>query len=145
MFKRFLRYYEGEPKKIKKNDVYIYLDKLLKRNRAGNTINVNLNALKFLMEDVLHKQRFFYNIKFSKPHKSLPEVLSQDEVKKLIEVINNRKHKLMVSLMYAAGLRVSELVHLKVGDLELNRNLGWVRKGKGNKDRSIIVGKYNEE
>ena len=53
----------------------------------------------------------------------------------------NQKHLLMVKLLYSAGLRVSELVNLKLKDLEIDNNYGWVRQGKGNKDRLFIIAK----
>ena len=65
--------------------------------------------------------------------------LTKEEVLKLIDNIENKKHKLMIRLIYSAGLRVSELVHLKAKDLEIDKNYGWVRKGKGNKDRMFII------
>jgi len=80
-------------------------------------------------------------IRYSKTPKSLPTVLTKEEVTKLISAIENPKHGLMVKLIYSAGLRVSELVHLKAKDLELDKNYGWVRRGKGNKDRLFIIAK----
>lgn len=85
------------------------------------------------------------NIRYSKVPKALPTVLSKDEVADLIDSIENAKHKLMVSLMYSAGLRLSELVHLRIKDFELGNNYGWVRHGKGDKDRLFILsGKLKE-
>ncbi len=81
------------------------------------------------------------NIRYSKTPKTVPTVLSKEEVMRLIEAIKNPKHRLMAKLIYSAGLRVSELVHLKAKDLELDKNLGWVRNGKGNKDRLFIIAK----
>jgi|SRR3989344_2544387 len=135
---KFLKQYKNNPRKISKKDINDYLNNLLEKKSCGNTINVNLNALKFLLEEILNK-KFVSRIKYSKTPKRLPEFLSKDEVVKLINVIENNKHKLMVKLLYGAGLRVSELTNLKVKDLELNNNYGWVRHGKGNKDRLFII------
>src|SRR3989339_360142 len=63
------------------------------------------------------------------------------EIKILISAIDNPKHKLMVELMYSAGLRLSELVHLKPEHIEIEKNFGWVRQGKGNKDRLFMIAK----
>ena len=79
------------------------------------------------------------NLKFSRRAKTFPTVLTQEETKRLINSIYNEKHKLMIELMYSSGLRVSELVNLKVEDLEFNKKYGWVRKGKGGKDRVFII------
>lgn len=123
-----------------------YLDNLAKKGVSGSTINVYLQSIKFLMEEILHKRRTFYNIKYSKTPKSLPTVLGKEEVLALLDSIKNKKHSLAIKLMYSAGLRVSELVHLKINDFEFDKNFGWVRKGKGNKDRLFIIAdKLNNE
>ncbi len=136
--RRFLSYQNKEHKKISKNDINDYLDRLIEKGACGNTININLNALKFLFEGVLHK-RLTVNIKYSKVSKEMPIVLTKEEVIRLINSIENKKHKLMIELMYGAGLRVSELINLKVKDIEFENNHGWVRHGKGNKDRLFIL------
>ena len=137
---KFLGFCNKEPRKITKKDVREYLDELLKKNVTGNTINVHLNAIKFLLREILNKN-FLFKIKYSKAPKKLPVVLTKEEVKRLIDSIDNKKHKLMIKLMYSSGLRVSELIKLKVKDLEFKKNYGWVRGGKGNKDRMFIIAK----
>ena len=134
----FLRYCKKDFKKINKQDIKNYLDKLINKNVSGSTINVNLNALKFLFEEILNK-KLTIKIKYSKIPKTLPIFLTKEEIIKLINAIKNNKHKLMVKLMYSSGLRVSELVNLKVKDFDFENNYGWVRKGKGNKDRMFIL------
>ena len=131
----FFKHYSGEPRKVSKKDLNVYLDKLMDKNVAGSTINVHFNALKFFIEEILNKKRFFYNLKYSKTPKKLPTVLTKEEINRLVNVVDNKKHKLLIKLMYSAGLRVSELVNLRVNDLELEKGYGWVRGGKGNKDR----------
>jgi len=135
---RFFQWCKKEPKKVTKKDVREYLERFIEKERSGNTINVYLNSLKFLFEEVLGK-KMRLNIRYSKKPLKLPVVLSKGEVKKLFSVIENKKHKLMIELMYSAGLRVGELINLKVEDLEFNRGCGWVRSGKGNKDRLFII------
>ncbi len=95
-------------------------------------------AIRFFLEDVLTK-KMKLNIRYNRRPKKLPVVLSKEEVKKLFEVIQNPTHKLMIELMYSSGLRVSELINLKLEDLELERGFGWVHGGKGNKDRLFII------
>ncbi len=135
---RFLNHYKKDVNKITKKDVKDYMDNLIERKNAGNTLNVNLNSIKFFLENILGK-RLLYNIKYSKVPKTLPTVLTKEEVIKLFENIKNKKHKLLAELMYSAGLRVNELVNLRVMDFEFEKNYGWVRKGKGNKDRLFII------
>ncbi len=109
---------------------------LKEKNKAGNTLNVHLNSLKFLFEEILGK-RMKINIRYSKVPEKLPIVLSKEEIKKLFNAIENPKHKLMIQLMYSSGLRVSELINLRVEDLRLEEGYGYVRQGKGNKDRIL--------
>ena len=141
---KFFRFNKKDPRRINKQDIKEYLDILLDKKRSGNTINVNLNAIKFLLKDVLGK-RVTVNLKFSKIPRKLPVVLTKEEVKLLIDSIGNKKHKLMIQVMYSAGLRVSELINLKVQDLDLDKNYGFVRGGKGNKDRIFIIAEKLKE
>lgn len=127
-----------ELKCITKKDVQEYFDRFIEKGRPGNTINVHLNAVKFFFEEVLRK-RLTVNVTYSKIPKRLPEFLTKDEVVLLLDSISNQKHKLMVTLLYATGMRVGELVSLKVRDFEFNQNYGWVRQGKGRKDRLFII------
>ena len=114
------------------------MEHLSEKDLAGNTLNVALASVMFFIEWVLNKRWKLY-IKYSKTPKRLPTVLTKKEVRKILSVIKNRKHRLMIALMYAAGLRVSELVNLRVGDFEFEREIGFVRNGKGGKDRFFII------
>ena len=135
---KFLKKVNKEPKKISKKDVQEYLGELAQEDKSGSTLNINLSAIKFLLEEVLRKN-IHLNIKYSRRPKSIPTFLTKDETKELFDVIENRNHKLMVELMYSAGMRVSELLNLRVKDFETAMDYGWIRKGKGNKDRPFII------
>jgi len=137
---KFLRTYHKEPHQVTKRDIENHLLRLQERNSSGNTMNVHLNALKFFYERVL-KKKLTVNIEFAKVRKSLPTVLSKEETSALFSAISNPKQQLMVKLLYASGMRVSELASLRVRDLEFNNNYGWVRNGKGGKDRLFIIAK----
>lgn len=137
---QFLKSCHKEPRRISKKDVTDYLDKLVARGITGNSLNVHFNALRFVLINILNKH-WLLRVKFSRTAKKLPVVLSKEEVFRLINVIDNAKHKLMIKLLYSAGLRISELVNLRKRDLEFFKNYGWVRKGKGNKDRIFIIAK----
>ena len=78
------------------------------------------------MNDVLHRT-IYLNLRYSRRPKTIPVFLTKEEVKILFESISNKKHKLMVKLLYSAGLRVSELLNLKVEDFQFDSNYGWVR------------------
>jgi integrase/recombinase XerD len=134
----FLNWSKKDLRCISKKDVRIFLESLSEKERAGSTMNVYHMALRFLFTQVLEK-KMWIDIKYSKTPKKLPEVLSKEETRKLIDAIKNSKHQLMVCLIYSSGLRVSELINLKIKDLELNKNYGYVRNGKGGKDRLIVL------
>lgn len=85
---------------------------------------------------ILHKE---INIKTPKIAKQVPVVLTKDEVRRMIELTENKKHRLLLEFLYSTGIRLSECVNMKVNDLELNEKIGWVRSGKGNKDRMILL------
>ncbi len=78
------------------------------------------------------------NLKFAKRSKKLPIVLSREEIKNIIEAIRNPKHKLIISLAYGAGLRISEVVNLKVKDVNLGELTIHLKNAKGKKDRITI-------
>jgi integrase/recombinase XerD len=135
---RFLKLSGKTIDKVSKKDVRLFLEGLSEKGRAGSTLNVYHMAIRFLFHDVLDK-RMWIDIHYSKVPEKMPVVLAKEEVRKLLGAIDNRKHKLMMQLIYAAGLRVSELINLKAKDVEFGKNYGFVRKGKGNKDRIFII------
>ncbi len=135
---KFLNWSKKELRYVSKKDVRLFLEYLSEKNLAGNTMNTYHMAIRFLFENVLEK-RMWIDIKYSKIPRKLPEVLSKKEIKKLIDSIKNFKHQLMVCFMYSSGLRVSELINMKFKDLNLEKNFGFVRNGKGGKDRLITL------
>jgi site-specific recombinase XerD len=136
--KRFFRHCSKEPRRVTKKDVMDYIDVLLENGACGNTLNVYLCSLKFLLEWILCK-KVLLKVKYSKVPKEFSSILTKEEVIRLINSITNGKHSLIVKLMYSAGLRVGEVVCLRVKDFQFDKNYGWVRRGKGMKDRLFIV------
>jgi len=136
--RKFLDFTDKTVDQIGKKDALDFLNYLQEKKYAGNSLNVYHMAIRFLMEDVLRKNMRL-NIKYSKCPQKLPLVLTQEEVGILIEAIPNKKHKLMISLLYGAGLRVSELVNLKVSEINFYNKYGFVRQGKGRKDRIFVL------
>jgi len=135
---KFLDFAGKDLGKISKKDVREFLEGMAERGLSGNSLNTYHMAIRFLFEEVLDK-RIWIDIKYSKVSKKIPLVLSKGEVRKLIGAIGNDKHRLMIELMYGAGLRVSELVNLKICDLEVDKGYGFVRNGKGGKDRIFVI------
>lgn len=137
---KFLKWCGKDIGKISKKDVRLFLEELSDKGKAGSTLNVYHMSLRFLFTQVLDK-KMWIDIRYSKTPEKLPEVLSKEEVRRIFECIKNPKHSFMIMLMYSAGLRVSELLDLKAKDLELDKKYGWVRQGKGRKDRLFILSK----
>jgi len=130
--------------RITNKDITDYLDMLVGRNASGSTLNVHMNALKFVMQEVLHK-RVMLRMKFSRVPRQMPVFLTKEEVIRLFNAVENEKHRLVLELLYSAGLRVSEVVKLKPEDFDFARNIGWIRRGKGNKDRPFIIARCLHE
>jgi site-specific recombinase XerD len=106
---------------------------------SENTAHSRLNALKFYFEQVLGRERFFWEIPRPKKRKLLPKVFSQDEIASIINTVKNRKHKTMLMLAYSAGLRISELVSLKTSDIDSKRMTIFISQAKGKKDRMVAL------
>lgn len=104
---------------------------------SPQTRNLFLSAIKFFYLNVV-KTNEEIEIRGAKMNKSLPVVLSRPEIEKLLEVTENTKHKLLLSLAYGAGLRVSEVVSLKVQDIDLLELTIHIKQAKGKKDRISV-------
>jgi integrase/recombinase XerD len=104
---------------------------------SENTLHSRINALKFYFEKVLQRDRFFWNIPRPKKHLQLPKLLNEDELSRLFNSLKNKKHKAMLFTAYSAGLRVSEIVNLKLADIDSVRIQIFVEKSKGKKDRYV--------
>jgi integrase/recombinase XerD len=141
---RFLSWCKKPVNEITKKDIREWIELHSEKGNAGNTMNVNLMALKFYFEQCLGK-KIWVNIKYSKTPEKIQRFLTKKEINKLLNAIENWKHRLMIELMYSAGLRVSEVINLKVKDLVLESDYGFVRSGKGNKDRVFVLAKIVKE
>jgi site-specific recombinase XerD len=124
--------------KLKITPIQTFLLALEKSGKSAQTINLHLNAIKFFHKEIL-KSKEKIDIKFAKRPQKLPVVLSKTEIMQIITSIKNSKHKLIVSLAYGSGLRVSEVINLKVRDLLLNEGLIHLKNAKGNKERLTIL------
>lgn len=104
---------------------------------SESTIHSRLNALKFYYEQVLHRDKFFFDIPRPKRAEKLPKVLNDKEIKKLFATTSNLKHRMILMLAYGMGLRVSEVIQLKVTDIDSRRMQVFIEAGKGKKDRYV--------
>lgn len=134
--KGLLEHSGKEPSEIDVNDVkYFLADKM--EDKASSSVILFLAAVKFAYLSVFEKDPTI-GIKRPKSEKKIPVVLTKQEVGELIEATETLKSKLILQLLYSSGLRVSEIVNIKPVDLDFNENVGWVRGGKGGKDRMFV-------
>ncbi len=134
---KFLQECRKPPGRVTEADVKVFLARELDRGLSPQSLNLIRAALRFYFQEVAGKE--FQRVKTPKAEKKLPVVLSREEVKALLGALENPRHRLLASLLYATGLRVSECAALKVADLDLSERVGWVRKGKGAKDRLFVL------
>lgn len=135
-----LDFVKKSPENIDQDDVKSILAEKIS-NQSPSSIIVFLSALRFAYSAILNKD-VTAGIKRPKKEKKIPAVLTKDELKKLLNTIPTKKSKLMVSLTYACGFRVSELINLKASDLNFEEMIGYVRMGKGRKDRVFNIPKF---
>ncbi|MEK6890744.1 MAG: site-specific tyrosine recombinase/integron integrase [Nanoarchaeota archaeon] len=117
-----------------KSHLVTLIEKYSNKSRA-----LAISSLRFFFKRVLDRPDIFVKLEVPKREKRLPEVLSVGEIKSLIDAAEFKKSKLIIQLLYSSGLRVSELVNLTPKDLDFQQNIGWVRKGKGKKDRIFKI------
>ena len=108
-----------------------------KQQLSENTIHSRLNALKFVYEQVLGHERFFVEIPRPKKHLQLPKVLGEEELRRLFASPKNLKHKAILFVAYSAGLRVSEVINLRLQDIDRERKQLFIHCSKGKKDRYV--------
>jgi len=114
-----------------------YLAWCLQNGLKENTLHSRINALKFYYEQVLHHEKFFFEIPRPKKPLILPKLLNENELARLFNALSNKKHKAMLFTAYSAGLRVSEIANLKIRDIDSNRMQIFIEKAKGKKDRYV--------
>jgi site-specific recombinase XerD len=129
-------------KSLTKQHLQSYLLWLLeKRGYSAQSLHSAINAIKYYFEHVEGIPKEFYDLpRPKKPHK-LPSILAEEEVVDLIKNTENLKHRALLMTSYSAGLRVSELVNLKILDIDSKRMMMHVRGGKGAKDRMVPLSK----
>lgn len=122
------------------NDYLLYL--IHEKNISSCQQNQRINAIKFYYEKVLGQERRCYKVNRAKREKTLPDVLSKEEIKKILDVTaKDLRFFCVFSILYSAGLRISELLNLKPGDISESRFMNRVRQGKGRKDRYTLLSK----
>lgn len=134
---KFLDFIKKGEAEISADDIKKYFASLMDQ-KSRNTMMLAYSALRFYYDAIL-KKNIFIDIRMPKKEQTMPNVLSKEEIKKLIETAQTGKSKFIISFLYATGMRVSELVNLKKEDMNLSEKTGWIRRGKGKKDRLFII------
>lgn len=133
-----LRFASSGPREIKEKDVRDYLEYLADSGKSASTLNTAYSALQFYFGKIL-RRKFFINLPRAKKEKKLPVVLSKSEVKRMLELTQNPKHYCILSLLYGTGMRVGEIVKLKMEDIDFERKQIHIFRGKGAKDRYVML------
>jgi site-specific recombinase XerD len=133
-FFRFIKIIRPEP------DLVLIKKYLLNKQAMGissQTINLHLFAIKYFYHEIA-KSKAKIDLKFAKTPSKLPVILSREEIQQILSTVKNEKHYLMLALTYASGLRVSEIINLKVRDINLVELTIHLKGAKGNKDRITV-------
>lgn len=128
-FADFMRHFHGrELEGINKDDINAYILELVKNQKiSASQQNQRINAIKFYYEKVLGRKTEYYTIERPRKETLLPKVLSKEEIGKILKSTNNLKHRCILSLIYSAGLRRSELINMKTTDILGDRKQVFIR------------------
>jgi integrase/recombinase XerD len=135
-----LEFCKKNPEEITEDNVKAFMAAKLSESSSSSII-VFLSALRFAYSNILKKD-VTLGIKRPKRERRIPAVLTKDEVKRLFNALPNKKSKLMISMIYACGFRISELLNLKINNLNFEEMTGYVRQAKGKKDRLFNIPQF---
>lgn len=138
----FFRFFQNKTiENLTKEDLIQFnTEYILKKNLSSSYQNQIINAIKLFYRNRFNRSMEVDFIQRPRREKRLPNVLSKDEVKSILEAPTNLKHRAMLSLIYACGLRRSELLNLTLKDVLSDRNLLFIQQSKGKKDRVVPIG-----
>lgn len=140
LFEKFINQYpDKDIVELSEQEIRTYLQLLIQQNKSNSYINQTINSIKFYYEVVMGMPNRFYSIERPRKQHKLPQVLSKEEILAMIANTNNIKHRCIVSLLYSAGLRRSELLDLKIEDIDSKRMLIHIKNAKNNKDRYSLL------
>lgn len=137
-FRRFCVFADNCPLPLNIELIKSFLIQKQNDGCAPQTVNLYLNSIKFFYRHVA-KISTKINLRFAKRNKKIPVILSRKEIHKIITSIKNKKHKLIISLAYGAGLRVSEVANLRVGDLDFEQKTIHLKVTKASRERITIL------
>jgi site-specific recombinase XerD len=135
---KFLSWHEKSDRKISEESIVEYNAGLRHSIFSTATMKLHACAIRFFIRNVLKRERLAKSIPPIRQESKLPIILSKNEVKRLLDSIKNKKHKAIITVLYVCGLRLSELLSIKIGDVDFDRKTILVH-GKGKKDRFIPI------
>jgi len=136
----FALHFHRSPEELGEQEIRDYLHYLIQEKRASQSgVSQAYSALKFFYETTLKRDWNGFRIPRVQKGKKLPVVLSQQEIQAIFSATRNLKHRVVLMTIYSAGLRISEVVHLKVSDIDSQRMTIRVQQGKGQKDRYTLL------
>ena len=139
--RHFASHYMRSPEEMGEQEIRGFLLHLVRDRKASPaTLGMYVNALKFLYNITLKRPEAVKEIPHPKRPKTLPVILSPQEVLRIFAAIRSVKHKAIMATAYAAGLRISEVCGLRIADIDSQRRRIHIRSGKGKKDRYVILG-----
>lgn len=140
-FGDYVRHFSGRAlEEISIEEINNYLLGLIRNKKISSSQqNQRINAIKFYYEKVLGLEKQYYNLIRPKKAKTLPKVITEEELFKMLEVASNNKNKVIIGLIYSAGLRRSELIQLRKQDIMTDKGMIFVRGAKGKKDRTTLL------
>ena len=143
-FHTFMGFFGNKPiDSLTKKEIKVFLLHLIQHEKASaSTQNQYINAIKFYYEKVLKQPKMVFTIERPKKEKRLPEVLTESEILLLLKNTLNLKHKTILSLLYSGGLRVGELIGMRIQDILWDKGFMFVRGGKGKKDRITLLSEH---
>jgi site-specific recombinase XerD len=137
---RFAAHFHRSPDRLGAEEIRTYLVHLVETERVSwSRFNQAVCALRFFYRVTLGRGDLVPDIPFPRTSKKLPVVLSADEVARLLRAVRHSKHRAVLVTIYAAGLRISEALALKLSDIDSERMVIHVRQGKGRKDRTVML------
>ena len=136
----FVAHFMKSPEQLGANDIKAFLLNLMRERKAGpSTVNVYVAALIFLYRNVLRTPDVVEDLPHPRIHRKLPDVLSREEVQALLGAVRSIKHRTILTVAYAAGLRISEALRLQFGDIDPKRMVIHIRDAKQAKDRFVLL------
>jgi len=136
---KFTHYLKRSPDTASAEDLREYQLHLTNQRVSSSTINATLSGLKFFFDTTLDHPELARRMRYLHEPRKIPEILSIEEVTRLIQAAGSLKYQAAFSVAYGAGLRVSEITHLKITDVDSKRMILRVEKGKGGRDRHAML------